>query len=130
MTFPKDIQIVVVDDLDDMREAMIKTLARLGYENVVACTDGADALARLKTFPNVKLVISDWNMEPLDGLGLLAGMRQVPHLRNVPFILVSAEASPPRANQAMEAGVSLFMAKPFDATTLSEALATTAQDYA
>ena len=130
MTFPKDIEIVVVDDLDDMREAMVKSLRRLGYENVVTCTDGADALSQLKAMPDVRLVISDWNMEPVDGLGLLAGMRQIPHLRNVPFILVSAEAGPQRANQAMEAGVSVFLAKPFDATTLGEAMATTAKDYA
>ncbi len=130
MTFPKDIQILVVDDLDDMREAMVKSLRRLGYENLFTCRDGAEALARLKTLPDVKLVISDWNMEPLDGLGLLAGMREVPQLRNVPFILVSAEAGPQRANQAMEAGVSLFLAKPFDAPTLGQALATTAKDYA
>ena len=129
MTFPKDIQIVVVDDLDDMREAMVRSLDRLGYKNVVTAADGAEALAHLKKMPDARLVISDWNMEPVDGLGLLAGMRQVPHLRNVPFILVSAEAGPPRANQAMEAGVSLFMAKPFDATKLGEALATVAKDY-
>ena len=129
MTFPKDIQILVVDDLDDMREAMVKSLRRLAYENVATAADGSEALAHLKKLPDVKLVISDWNMEPVDGLGLLAGMRQVPHLRNVPFILVSAEAGPPRANQAMEAGVSLFMAKPFDATTLDNAMATVAKDH-
>ena len=130
MTFPKDIQIVVVDDLDDMREAMVRILARLGYTHVVTAADGSEALGYLKKMPDVRLVISDWNMEPVDGLGLLAGMRQVPHLRDVPFILVSAEAGPSRANQAMEAGVSLFMAKPFDPAKLSEALATVAKDYA
>ena len=130
MTFAKDIQIMVVDDLDDMRAAMVKSLGRLGYGNVVTCTDGAEALARLATMHDVRLVISDWNMEPLDGLGLLRGMRQVPHLRDVPFILVSADATPQRENQAMEAGVSMFLGKPFDATTLGEAMAATATDYA
>jgi two-component system chemotaxis response regulator CheY len=130
MTFPKDISIMVVDDLDDMRAAVVKSLARLGYANVATATDGAEALALLKNMPDVRLVISDWNMEPLDGLGLLAGMRKVPHLQKVPFILVSAEAGPHRANQAMEAGVSAFLGKPFDAATLGETLATTAKDYA
>jgi two-component system, chemotaxis family, chemotaxis protein CheY len=124
MTFAINAKIVIVDDLPDMRRALADCLRRLGYANVIACTDGGEALGVLVKESDVTLVISDWNMEPVDGLGLLAGMRRDPRLKGLPFILVSAEAGPFRRNQAMEAGVSLFMAKPFGIEALRDALAT------
>ncbi len=123
MTFPADTKILIVDDLEDMRQAVTRSLHRLGYSNVIAATDGGEALACLEATPDVGLVISDWNMEPVDGLGLLEGMRKNPQFKTIPFILVSAEAGPYRANYAMEHGVSLFLPKPFDAEALRDAMA-------
>jgi two-component system chemotaxis response regulator CheY len=123
MTFAADAKIVIVDDLPDMRRALRDCLHRLGYSDITACADGGEALGVLEKEAGVTLVISDWNMEPVDGLGLLASMRKNPRLKSVPFILVSAEAGPYRRNQAMEAGVSLFMGKPFSFDDLREALA-------
>jgi two-component system chemotaxis response regulator CheY len=101
MTFAADAKIVIVDDLPDMRGALHDSLRKLGYSNITACADGGEALSVLERDGGATLVISDWNMEPVDGLGLLAGMRKNPHLKSIPFILVSAEAGPYRRNQAM-----------------------------
>src|ERR1700752_623647 len=115
-------KILIADDLDSMRAALCRSLNQLGFANIIQCTDGADALARLRKEPDVALVISDWNMSPLDGLELLEAMRNDDVLHAKPFILVTAETEPGLAERALAAGASFFMSKPFDTSALLTAL--------
>ncbi|MSO73311.1 MAG: response regulator [Rhodospirillaceae bacterium] len=115
-------KILIVDDLPDMRAALHGILKDLGFGNTLSANDGSAARRIVEANRDIALVISDWNMAPMDGLALLAGLRKDAQLRLVPFILVSAEAGPYRKNQAMEAGVSLFLPKPLDAEMLRRAL--------
>lgn len=115
-------KILVVDDLAGMRAALCQTLGKLGFESVTACADGIQALDHLKTH-DVALVISDWQMEPMDGLALLREVRGDARLKALPFILVSGEATPALRERANAAGASLVLGKPFGPETLREALA-------
>jgi two-component system chemotaxis response regulator CheY len=115
-------KILVVDDLDSMRRALRQALSKLGFEAVVECEDGTQALTRLRE-DNITLVISDWQMEPMDGLALLQEVRSDARLARLPFILVSGEATPQLHAQANAAGASLVLSKPFSPDTLRDALA-------
>jgi two-component system chemotaxis response regulator CheY len=115
-------KIMVVDDLDSMRRALRQALGKLGFETVVECEDGAQALTRLRE-DNITLVISDWQMEPMDGLALLREVRSDARLARLPFILVSGEATPQLRARANAAGASLVLSKPFSPDTLRDALA-------
>lgn len=115
-------KILVVDDLAGMRAALCQALGKLGFESVTACADGIQALDHLKTH-DVALVISDWQMEPMDGLALLREVRSDARLKALPFILVSGEATPALRERANAAGASLVLGKPFGPETLREALA-------
>ena len=123
MTAGTTAKILIADDFEVMRAALCRCLNQLGFANIIACADGAEALARLRREPDVALVISDWKMEPVDGFALLQAVRGDDALRGKPFILVTAESEPGLAERAVAAGASFFMRKPFDAGALLSALA-------
>src|SRR3982751_311085 len=99
-------KILIVDDLEHMRIALKGALSRLGFDAVQACGDGREALAALRA-DDFSLVISDWRMEPMDGLQLLAEIRADTGLSALPFILVTAESEPTIHQRATAAGASL-----------------------
>ena len=121
MTVP-NAKILIVDDLEHMRAALKGALARLGFNQVQACGDGEEALAALRS-EDFSLVISDWRMEPMDGLQLLAEIRADIGLAALPFILVTAETEPTLRARATAAGASAVLNKPFGAEALRSALA-------
>jgi two-component system response regulator FlrC len=102
--------LLVVEDDRDLRDALCITLELAGY-NVIAATDGSAALAILAR-QRVSLVISDMQMQPLDGFGLLREMRLL-HA-HVPVILMTAFGDIEDAVTAMRGGASDYLAKPFE----------------
>ncbi|MGH6912682.1 MAG: response regulator [Geminicoccales bacterium] len=122
MAVDKSTPILIVDDYQTMLRIIRNLLKQLGFENIAEASDGTAALQQLKERP-FGLVISDWNMEPMSGLELLRAMRAEPRLKNLPFVMVTAESRPERITAASEAGVSSLIVKPFDANLLSERIA-------
>jgi two-component system chemotaxis response regulator CheY len=94
-------------------------LRQLDFNNVDEATDGAQALSMLRS-GNYGLVISDWNMQPMTGLQLLQEVRADGKLRNLPFIMITAESKTENVIAAKQAGVSNYIVKPFNAETLKE----------
>ena len=117
MAVDKSMHILIVDDYNTMRRIVRNLLKQLGFVNVDEAADGGEALIKLreKTF---HLIISDWNMEPMTGLELLKQVRADEKLKNLPFIMVTAESKPENVIAAKQAGVSNYIVKPFNAETL------------
>ena len=90
MTINSKSQILVVDDSGAVRSIVRKLLTELGYIDIDEASDGAAALAKM----NKKLyglVISDWNMEPMNGQALLERVRANKNFANLPFIMMTAK---------------------------------------
>jgi two-component system chemotaxis response regulator CheY len=119
MPIDKSMNILVVDDYKTMLRIIRNLLKQIEYNNVEDATDGAEALAKLRS-GNFGLVISDWNMEPMSGLQLLQEVRADSRLKNLPFIMVTAESKAENVVAAKQAGVSNYIVKPFNAETLKE----------
>ncbi|TQF76297.1 MULTISPECIES: chemotaxis response regulator CheY [unclassified Elioraea] len=115
----KNMNILIVDDYKTMLRIIRNLLRQLDFNNVDEATDGAQALAMLRS-GNYGLVISDWNMQPMTGLQLLQEVRADAKLRNLPFIMVTAESKTENVIAAKQAGVSNYIVKPFNAETLKE----------
>jgi len=113
--------ILIVDDYKTMLKIIRNLLKQLGFTNVEEATDGSEALGKLRD-GEFDLVISDWNMEPMTGLQLLKEVRADDRLRAVPFIIITAESKIENVVAAKEAGVSNYIVKPFNATTLKAKL--------
>lgn len=112
-------KILVVDDFATMRRILKNILRQIGFENIEEAEDGEQAFAKLKT-GNFKFVVSDWNMPNLDGLGLLKRVRSDEDLRDLPILMVTAEAEKEKVVEAIKAGVSSYVVKPFTAEILKE----------
>jgi two-component system chemotaxis response regulator CheY len=117
-TNPK-MNILVVDDFSTMRRIITNVLKQLGYENIVEAEDGSKALAMLDS-QKIDFVITDWNMPQMSGLDLLKAMRSSPDKKDIPVLMVTAEAMQENIIAAAQAGVNNYIVKPFDAKTLSE----------
>ncbi|MBI5575306.1 MAG: chemotaxis response regulator CheY [Deltaproteobacteria bacterium] len=112
-------KILIVDDFLTMRRIVKNLLKQLGYENIVEAEDGEQAYAKLKG-GGFGFVVSDWNMPNLDGLGLIKKVRSDPELMGMPFLMVTAEAEKLKVIEAIKAGVSSYVVKPFTAEILRE----------
>jgi two-component system, chemotaxis family, chemotaxis protein CheY len=114
--------ILIVDDYKTMLRIIRNLLKQLGFTNVDEATDGSAALQKLRD-KEYSLVISDWNMEPMSGMQLLTEVRADTKLKNLPFIMITAESKTENVIAAKEAGVSNYIVKPFNAATLKTKLA-------
>ena len=97
-------------------------LTHLGFEDVHMADDGHEAMETLHR-NKIALVISDWNMRPMNGLDLLRRVRAEPRFRETRFILISGEASAEHVIAAREAGANSFILKPFSADGLKTKIA-------
>jgi two-component system chemotaxis response regulator CheY len=116
-----NMNVLIVDDYKTMLRIIRNLLKQLGFNNVDEATDGSDALTKLRQ-KEYGLVISDWNMEPMTGLQLLREVRADDKLKNMPFIMITAESKTENVIAAKEAGVSNYIVKPFNAATLKAKL--------
>ena len=118
----KDLTVLVVDDFSTMRRVVRNILRELDFKNVLEADDGSTAVEILKA-EKVDLIVSDWNMPKMTGLELLKFVRSMERTKKIPFLMVTAEAEMERIVEAVKAGVSNYILKPFTATTLSEKIA-------
>ena len=115
----KNTPILIVDDYKTMLRIIRNLLKQLDFVNVEEASDGSEALVKLRA-GNFGLVISDWNMAPMTGLDLLKEVRADARLRDLPFIMITAESKTENVIAAKQAGVSNYIVKPFNAETLRE----------
>jgi two-component system, chemotaxis family, chemotaxis protein CheY len=121
MAVDKNMPILIVDDYKTMLRIIRNLLKQIGFDNVEEATDGTAALQKLRE-SEFKLVISDWNMEPMTGIELLREVRADENMKKLPFIMVTAESKTENVVIAKEAGVSNYIVKPFNAATLKSKL--------
>jgi len=111
------VKILTVDDSSTMRRIIKNTLNRLGYTDVVEAEHGVDGLAKMA---GVGLVLTDWNMPEMDGLTFVKALRSNPQYKEIPIIMVTTEAAKKEILEAIKAGVTDYIVKPFTPDTLKE----------
>lgn len=115
----KDMKILVVDDFSTMRRIIKNLLRDLGFTNADEADDGNSALPMLKT-GKYDFLITDWNMPGMTGIDLLRNLRADDALKNLPVLMVTAEAKRDQIVAAAQAGVNGYVVKPFTAAVLKE----------
>jgi two-component system chemotaxis response regulator CheY len=111
---------LVVDDSATMRRIVVNSLKTIGYADVVEAGDGKEALAKCDA--SVHLVITDWNMPNMGGLDLVKALRGNPDTAKLPILMVTTRSVKEDILQAVEAGVSSYILKPFTPQVLKEKL--------
>jgi len=110
---------LVADDSSTMRKIILRSLQAVGVPEAVEAADGAEAVNLFKP-GEFDLVLTDWNMPGKTGLEVVQEIRAKDP--KVTIIMVTTEAEKSRVMQAIEAGVSDYLIKPFTADTLREKL--------
>jgi two-component system, chemotaxis family, chemotaxis protein CheY len=112
-------KILVADDSGTMRKIIIRTLNGLGIKDVSEAADGEEALVHFQR-GGYDLVLTDWNMPNKTGLELVRDIRQTDTA--VPVVMVTTEGEKRRVVEAIQAGISDYLLKPFTADDLKEKL--------
>ena len=112
-------KIMVVDDMSTMRRIVKNILKQLGFSNIEEAENGKDAFEKIKQ-GGFGFVVSDWNMPVMTGIELLRAIRADAELKTLPVMLVTAEAQKENIIQAVQAGVSNYIVKPFTAEQIQE----------
>jgi len=105
-------EILIVDDTAVLRNIMKIQLQRMGFDRIHEAPDGSEAMKILHS-QKIDLVISDWNMPVMNGFELLREIRASEILKNIPFIMVTAEATTDRISMALQLKVDELILKPF-----------------
>lgn len=109
---------LVVDDSATMRRILVNALKTIGIGDVVEAGDGKEALGHCDG--SVDLVITDWNMPVMGGLDLVRHLRAGEATARIPILMVTTRGSKEDILQAVEAGVTSYILKPFTPQVLRE----------
>jgi len=102
-----------------MRKIILRSLNAVGVTDTAEAADGTEAVDMFKP-GEFDMVLTDWNMPGKTGLEVIQEIRAVD--AKIPIIMITTEAEKGRVMQAIQAGVSDYLVKPFTADTLREKL--------
>ena len=118
-----NMKILIVDDMATMRRIVKNVLNQLGFTNTEEAENGEEALQKLRAGDPFQFVISDWNMPVMTGIDLLRAIKADDALKDIPVLMVTAEAQKENVVQAVHAGVSNYIVKPFTTEALQDNIA-------
>jgi two-component system chemotaxis response regulator CheY len=110
-------RVLVADDSSTMRKIILRSLNAVGIPSATEAADGEEAVKAFKP-GDFDLVLTDWNMPGKNGLEVITEIRKQD--AEVPIIMVTTEAEKAKVLEAIEAGVTDYLVKPFTADTLRE----------
>jgi len=121
MTSLSDLHLLIVDDNQQMRFTLRALLRAGGVLQISEAGDVAEAFAIMRKQP-VDLLITDWNMQPIDGIAFTRMVRLQPDSPKplIPILMVTAHTEASRVTAARDAGVTGFIKKPITARLLFE----------
>lgn len=112
-------RVLLADDSGTVRTIIRRSLRTLGVGDIVEAADGVQAV-ELFQGGGVDLVLTDWNMPGKTGLEVVREIRALD--KQVPIIMITTEAERRRVLEAIQAGVSDYLVKPFTTSTLEQKL--------
>lgn len=116
------VPVLIVDDHQSMRRTIADIMRKLGYSNLAYAEDGQMAWEKLQEEP-FELILLDWSMPRMTGLELLKRIRtSETDFADIPILMITAEAEQHQVVEAIEAGVTNYIVKPFTPNTLERKL--------
>jgi two-component system, chemotaxis family, chemotaxis protein CheY len=108
-------KVLIVDNIPVMRRIMRRIMEFIGFKNcdVLEANDGNDAILQLKADYDIGLILADWYMPGMLGIELLKIVRSDERIKHIPFIMVTAALKREEVLEALKAGVTDYIAKPF-----------------
>ena len=104
---------LVIDDSRTVRAVIGTILKELGIE-VVHAADGREGLEQLRRWPDVELILVDWNMPVMNGLDFIVAVRGQRAYDAVRILMVTTETESEQVTRALGAGANEYLMKPFN----------------
>ncbi|HAN76363.1 MAG TPA: hypothetical protein DCQ31_00635 [Bacteroidales bacterium] len=111
--------ILIVDDFENTLFVTGFTIEQAGY-TIFKAESGAKAMGILKKNPHIDLVITDYNMPQMNGLQLVEEIKTLFPNKFIPIFVLTTESKEEIRQNAMLAGVALWIRKPFKTEQLIE----------
>ena len=105
-------RILTVDDSKTMRDMLLMTLKKAGYD-VVQAEDGQDGLAKLEN-GGADVIITDINMPVMDGIAFIKACRAKAAYASTPILTLTTESSATKKAEGRAAGATGWIVKPFN----------------
>ena len=117
------VDVLIVDDSAAIRKILQRVLRQtdIPIGDVLEAGDGIEALKQLSN-RHVNLILSDINMPNMDGLQLLAQLKQNDKWKSVPIVMVTTEGGQGKVIEAVQLGAAGYVRKPFTAEQIKEKL--------
>jgi two-component system chemotaxis response regulator CheY len=118
------VDVLIVDDSAAIRKILMRVLRQtdIPLGEILEAGDGAEALKTLSG-RHVNLILSDINMPNMDGLQLLAQLKQSEKWKSVPIVMITTEGGQGKVIEAVQLGAAGYVRKPFTAEQIKEKLA-------
>ncbi|MFW5871863.1 MAG: response regulator [bacterium] len=118
MAIPKDINFLIVDDFFSVRKIITSNLKRMGFTGKLLEADNitdAEQILREQSAGDapIHFICSDWDMPGGSGLDFLKIVRADEQFKNLPFLMVTAVGEKDNVLQAIQAGASNYLMKPW-----------------
>jgi len=117
MSVAPNTAVLVVDDVAENRDLLVRRLNRLGIQEIEQACNGLEALAAIDR-RRFDLVLLDIMMPELDGFGVLERLKANGHANDVPIVVISALTEIEPVVRCVELGAEDFIFKPFNPTLL------------
>jgi two-component system chemotaxis response regulator CheY len=128
LTADLSMNVLLVDDYRSMTRILRRLMENLGFSNIDEAADGAAAL-RLIGDRAYGVILSDWQMAPMDGMQLLKAIRAGGRNKATPFVMVTSKSKVEDIKAARAAGASNYIVKPFDEASLKRKLVAVLGDW-
>lgn len=109
--------ILIVDDMASIRQFLRSIFREYGCNKIIESSNGIEALNIIKS-SYVDIVVSDWNMPKMDGLGLLQNIRDDEKIKETLFLMVTSESEKDSVVKAIKSTVDGYIVKPFSPITV------------
>jgi two-component system chemotaxis response regulator CheY len=113
-------KLVLVEDSDSIREAIVFALQKSGFE-VKTATNGLEAIAILND-EKFDLLLTDYHMPAMNGLELIKWVREKEQYRRLPVLVLTTESQRDVILQAKDAGATGWIHKPFEVEKLIQTI--------
>ncbi|WP_241033724.1 response regulator [Vibrio maerlii] len=115
----KDLSVLIVDDFEAVTRILYNAFEEMGFKTIHKAKDGKEAIIRLEN-QLVDIIVSDWKMPKMDGMQLLKYTRRDDYYKSIPFIMLTGNIHQGDVIEAIEAGVSEYLIKPFSKADLAD----------
>lgn len=123
MALKASMKILLADPVPGNRQILRKMLSDIGFKNVIEAGDGEQAFTKIEESFNdkpVEFIISEYNLDKLNGLDLLKKVKATESTKKIPFLMITCEADQQVIVLAVKSGVSNVIVRPFSANTITE----------